>query len=109
MCREKDMDVTFVELVVWIIVGALAGSLTGLVVTRKRQGFGRYSNLGIGLAGALIGGFVFDVLKIDLGLANVEVTLEDVLSAFVGSLFFLAALRYALSLYRERVSSRAKT
>jgi uncharacterized membrane protein YeaQ/YmgE (transglycosylase-associated protein family) len=101
------MDVTLVELVVWIIVGALAGSLAGLVVTRTKQGFGRYVNLGIGLAGALIGGFLFDLLRIDLGLANISVSLQDVVSAFVGSLLFLVALRYGRGLYRKRTVDRA--
>lgn len=75
------MDVTIVELMVWLIVGVLAGSLAGLVVTRKKEGFGKFANLGIGLAGALIGGFLFDILKIDLGLANISVSLQDLLSA----------------------------
>lgn len=100
------MEVTLVELVVWVIIGALAGSLAGLVVTRTKQGFGRYVNLGIGLAGALIGGFLFDLLRIDLGLANISVSLQDVVSAFVGSLLFLAALSYGRVLYRKRKAAR---
>ena len=28
------------EIVTWIIVGAIAGSLTGLLVKRRKQGFG---------------------------------------------------------------------
>ena len=64
------MEVTVVELVVWLIVGMLAGSLTGLVVTRKKDGFGRFANLGVGLASALLGDFLFDILKIGLGLAT---------------------------------------
>ncbi len=100
--KGKMVEVTLVELLVWLIVGMLAGSLTGLVVTRKKEGFGRYTNLGVGLAGALIGGFLFDVLKIDLGLANISVSLQDLLSAFVGSLLFLAAYVYGRRWYRER-------
>lgn len=82
---EVTTEVTVTEVVVWIIVDALAGSLAGLVVTRKKEGFGKYSNLGIGMAGALIGGFLFDVLKIDLGLANISISLQDPVAAFVGS------------------------
>ena len=96
------MEVTVVELVVWLIVGMLAGSLTGLVVTRKKDGFGRFANLGVGLAGALIGGFLFDILKIDLGLANISISLQDLVSAFVGSLLFLVAFVYGRRWYRER-------
>ena len=96
------MEVTVVELVVWLIVGLLAGSVAGLVVTRKREGFGKFANLGIGLVGALIGGFLFDILKIDLGLANISVSLQDLLAAFVGSLLFLAALVCGRRWYRKR-------
>jgi uncharacterized membrane protein YeaQ/YmgE (transglycosylase-associated protein family) len=103
------MDVTPAEVVVWLIVGALAGSLAGMAVTRKKEGFGRYANLGVGLVGALIGGFVFDLLKVDLGLANIAVSVEDVLSAFVGSLLFLAVLWYILRLRRRRTASKIKT
>ena len=87
------MDVTLGEITVWLIVGALAGSLAGFVVTRKKGGFGRYANLGLGLVGALIGGLIFDVLNIDLGLGQLSVSFEDLLSAFLGSLIFLGALR----------------
>jgi hypothetical protein len=45
------MRLTWDEIVVWLIVGALAGALVGMVVTRKREGFGHWANLGIGLVG----------------------------------------------------------
>mgnify|MGYP001823767113 CR=1 FL=1 len=101
------MEVSIVKIVVWIIVGALAGSLVGLAVTRKRQGFGRLANLGLGLVGALIGGFLFDVLRIDLGLASVSVSLHDLVAAFVGSLLFLAALTFARRRYAKSVATQA--
>ena len=96
------MNETLVELVVWIIVGMLAGSLTGLAVKRKREGFGRLVNLGIGMAGALIGGFLFDFLKIDLGMANISVSLQDIVAAFLGSLIFLAILFYVRRWYQGK-------
>ncbi|MGW8265350.1 MAG: GlsB/YeaQ/YmgE family stress response membrane protein [Longimicrobiales bacterium] len=88
------MAVTLLELMVWLIVGLLAGSLAGLVITRKKKGFGRFSNLGVGLAGALIGGLLFDLLKLDLGLADISISLQDIVSAFVGSLLFLGVLHF---------------
>jgi uncharacterized membrane protein YeaQ/YmgE (transglycosylase-associated protein family) len=81
------------EVITWLIVGALAGSLAGMVVKRQRARFGRLLNLGIGLVGALIGGFLFKVLHIDLGLVGaITVTSEEVVAAFVGALIFLAVL-----------------
>ena len=96
------MNETLVELVVWIIIGMLAGSLTGLAVKRNKKGFGWYINLGIGMAGALIGGFLFEILKIDLGLANISVSLQDVVAAFVGSLIFLAGLFFGRQWYQNK-------
>ncbi len=53
------MKITIDQINVWLIVGALAGSITGKVVKRAKEGFGRFTNLGIGLIGALIGGSIF--------------------------------------------------
>ena len=86
------MNVTLNEIIVWLIVGALAGSLVGMIVRRQKAGFGRFGNLGVGLVGALIGGLLFKLLNIDLGFGKIAITLEDLLSAFIGSLLFLAVL-----------------
>lgn len=99
------MDVTITELVTWIIVGALAGSLAGMVVKRRKEGLGRFSNLGIGLAGAVIGGFLFDLLKIDLGLMDIKISLGDVTAAFVGALIFWVG---GLWILRARQKKRSK-
>ena len=96
------MNITLTDLLVWIVVGMIAGSLAGVAVKRKKEGFGRYMNLGIGLVGALIGGFLFDLLRIDLGLQNVTISLQDIVSAFVGSLLFLVALFYVRSWYKKK-------
>lgn len=103
------MQITISEFIVWLVVGALAGSLTGIVVTRKKGGFGRYVNLGIGLVGALIGGLVFDLFKIDLGLGSLAITFEDLLSAFVGSLFFLAILWFLMRSHRKKKANKILT
>ena len=86
------MSITLGEIVIWVIVGALAGSLTGSVVTRTKQGFGWFKNLMVGLVGAVIGGLLFNLLKIDFGLGELKVTFEDVLAAFVGALLFVFVL-----------------
>jgi uncharacterized membrane protein YeaQ/YmgE (transglycosylase-associated protein family) len=44
------------QFIVWIIVGLIAGSLTGFLITWQREGFGLLRNLGVGLVGALVGG-----------------------------------------------------
>ena len=87
------LNISLSQWVTWLIIGALAGSLAGLVVKRNRQGFGHFTNLGIGLAGALIGGVIFRLLGLDFGLGAVSVSLEDLVAAFLGSLLFLVILR----------------
>ena len=103
------MEITIIEVVVWLVVGALAGSLTGIVITRKKEGFGRYANLGVGLVGALLGGLVFDLFNIDLGLGELAISFEDMLSAFIGCLLFLAVLWYLQKKRREKSSLKIET
>lgn len=82
----------FSQIIVWIIVGLLGGSLAGLVTTRERRGFGMLRNLGLGLAGALIGGLLFRLLGLFQGLDRISISLRDVVAALIGSLIVLAAL-----------------
>ncbi len=86
------MNVTVGELLVWLIVGGLAGSVVGVVVTRKKTGFGLWKNLAVGLAGAVVGGLLFNLFRIDLGLGDLAVTFEDLISALLGSLLLLLAI-----------------
>jgi len=86
------MNVTVSQIIVWLIVGTLAGSITGIVVKGTKEGFGRFTNLGIGLMGALIGGSIFRAFNIDLGLGDLSISFQEVLAAFLGSLVFLLLL-----------------
>ena len=74
------------KIVVWLIIGAFAGTLAGRMVTLRREGFGRWTNIGIGMLGAVVGGFLFGLLNINLGLGDLKISFQDLISAFVGSL-----------------------
>ena len=87
------MDITLSNIITWLIVGALVGDLVGRVVKRKKEGFGWFKNTLIGLVGALIGGVIWKVLKLDLNLSNVSVSLEDVVAASIGAVLFLIGVR----------------
>jgi uncharacterized membrane protein YeaQ/YmgE (transglycosylase-associated protein family) len=88
-----DINITLDQLIVWGIIGILAGSLAGMFLKRTQTGLvGLFSKLVIGLMGALIGGFLFDVLNLNLGLGQMTIAFEDLLAAFVGSLIFLVVL-----------------
>jgi uncharacterized membrane protein YeaQ/YmgE (transglycosylase-associated protein family) len=80
------------QIVVWIVVGLLGGSLAGLITTWDRKGFGLLRNLAVGLAGALIGGFIFRVLGLLPGLDKFAISLRDVVAAVVGSLLVLTGV-----------------
>lgn len=80
------------QLIVWVIIGLLGGSLAGLIANRQRAGFGLLRNLGLGLVGALIGGFLFRMLNLWPELALVAISLRDVVAAVAGSFIVLAVL-----------------
>jgi uncharacterized membrane protein YeaQ/YmgE (transglycosylase-associated protein family) len=84
------MSATFGEILVWIIVGGLSGSLLGMLAKRSKEGYGRFRNVLLGMAGALVGGVLFNVLEIDLGLGDLSISFEDLIAAFVGSVVVLA-------------------
>jgi uncharacterized membrane protein YeaQ/YmgE (transglycosylase-associated protein family) len=80
------------KIIVWLVIGALAGTLAGRLVTFSKQGLGKWTNVGLGMVGALVGGFLFWLLNIDLGLGELKITFEDLIAAFVGSLLCVAGL-----------------
>jgi uncharacterized membrane protein YeaQ/YmgE (transglycosylase-associated protein family) len=52
-------------IIVWIIVGAVAGWLAGQVV--KGGGFGLGGDIVVGIVGAIIAGWLFPYLGVELG------------------------------------------
>jgi len=82
---------TLGKIIVWLIVGAIAGTLASRLVTFSKEGFGKWMNLGIGMLGAVVGGFLFGLLNINLGLGEIKITFEDLISAFAGSLLCIVA------------------
>lgn len=88
------MQIALDQIIVWLIIGALAGSLAGMVVRRRKSGFGAVTNLLVGLVGALLGGFLVRFFRLDLGLGSISVSLGDVAAAFIGSLLFVVLARW---------------
>ncbi len=73
----------------WLIGGALAGTTVGLIVKRKKEGFGRFLNLAIGLAGGVIGGVIFESFNLTHMLKEFRVSARDIIGAIAGSLVLL--------------------
>lgn len=86
------MAITMSQIIVWLIIGLLGGTLAGAVVRWQREGFGWWTNLGIGLVGALVGGALFRLFGIWPGLESISISLRDVVSAVIGSMLFLGGL-----------------
>ncbi|HEU6447525.1 MAG TPA: GlsB/YeaQ/YmgE family stress response membrane protein [Verrucomicrobiae bacterium] len=69
----------------FILIGLVAGFLAGAVV--KGRGFGFLGNIIIGVIGAVLGGFLFNLF----GLAATNL-LGNLISAFVGAVVLLLLL-----------------
>ena len=68
-------------LIVWLIVGAIAGWLSGVIV--KGGGFGLLGDIVVGIIGAFFGGWLLPKLGIHLGAGLVAVIISATLGAVV--------------------------
>jgi uncharacterized membrane protein YeaQ/YmgE (transglycosylase-associated protein family) len=69
------------SLLVFLIVGAIAGWLAGLLV--KGYGFGLLGNIVVGVVGAFIAGWLFPTLGISLGTGIVAAIIHAVIGAVI--------------------------
>ncbi|MEP9386695.1 GlsB/YeaQ/YmgE family stress response membrane protein [Mesorhizobium sp. KR9-304] len=69
------------SLLVFLIVGAIAGWLAGLLV--KGYGFGLLGNIVVGVVGALIAGWLFPTLGISLGSGIAAAIIHAVIGAVI--------------------------
>jgi uncharacterized membrane protein YeaQ/YmgE (transglycosylase-associated protein family) len=82
------MDIT--NLLIWIIVGAVAGWLASIVMkTNSSQGL--LSDIIVGILGGLIGGFVLNALGVGGAVSGINIT--SILVAFIGAIILLAVMR----------------
>lgn len=54
-----------VNLILWILFGALAGWLASIIMGRNAE-MGALANIVVGIVGALIGGFIMNLFGVDL-------------------------------------------
>src|SRR5512144_738376 len=74
----------------WIVVGAIAGWLSGQVM--KGRGFGLLGDIIVGIVGGLIGGFLADVLfKVPHAVNGFNLT--SILVAFLGAVVLIIVVR----------------
>lgn len=71
------------QLIVLVIVGAVAGWLAGVVM--KGKGIGLIGNIVVGVLGAFVGGWLFGVLGLSVG----GEWIGPIVTAFVGAVLLL--------------------
>jgi uncharacterized membrane protein YeaQ/YmgE (transglycosylase-associated protein family) len=74
-------------IIIWLIVGAIAGWLAGMVV--KGGGFGLIGDIIVGIIGAVIAGWLLPRLGIVIGTGFVAAIID----AFIGAVILLIILR----------------
>lgn len=79
-----------VNIIVWIIVGAIAGWLASIVMKTNRQQ-GLMTDIIVGILGGFIGGFLLNALNVGGGVTGLN--LASILTAFIGAVVLLALIR----------------
>jgi uncharacterized membrane protein YeaQ/YmgE (transglycosylase-associated protein family) len=75
---------TIFDLIAWIVLGAIAGWLAGLIV--GGHGLGVIGTIVLGIVGALVGGFLVSALGLPTGGAELgEINLISILVAVIGA------------------------
>ena len=73
--------------IIWIIVGAIAGWLAGMVV--KGGGFGLIGDIVVGIVGAIIAGWLLPQLGIVIGGGMIAAIID----AFMGAVILLVIIK----------------
>jgi len=72
---------TLEVILIWLLVGAIAGWLAGLIV--RGGGFGLVGDILVGIVGAVIGGWLLPRLGVTLGVGIISTIATAVIGAVV--------------------------
>ena len=75
------------DLIIWLIIGAVAGWLAGLIM--KGRGFGLVGNVVVGIVGAVIAGFVLPRIGVSIGGG----TIASIVNAVIGACILLFVIQ----------------
>jgi uncharacterized membrane protein YeaQ/YmgE (transglycosylase-associated protein family) len=78
-------------LIIWLIVGGVAGWLASIVMKTNKSG-NLLTNIVVGIIGGFIGGWVLDLIAGGGGVTGLNIA--SILTAFIGSVILLAVLRF---------------
>jgi uncharacterized membrane protein YeaQ/YmgE (transglycosylase-associated protein family) len=85
--QQQEIGMPVDTLLIWLLVGAIAGWLAGTIV--KGGGFGLLGDIVVGIVGAFVGGWLLPRLGIHFGVGVVSV----IASATIGAVVLLLILR----------------
>ena len=74
------------SVIAWVVIGAIAGWLAGLIV--RGAGFGLIGNIVIGMIGALVASWLLPQLGVSLGGS----AFRDIVNATIGAVIILIIL-----------------
>lgn len=74
-------------LIIWLLIGAVAGWLAGIIV--KGYGFGLLGNIVVGIVGSFIGGWLFG----QFGLFTGSGIVGTIIGATIGAVILLLLIR----------------
>jgi uncharacterized membrane protein YeaQ/YmgE (transglycosylase-associated protein family) len=81
------------EIVAWVIMGMLVGSMAGMMTSMKPTGLGKLGRLLLGLAGAFLGGIVVRVTGLDFGWGPVLIRYEELFVSLLGAVLLIVVAR----------------
>lgn len=79
-----------VSLIVWIVVGALAGWVASMIMKTDAQ-MGALANIVVGIVGALLGGWLVGLFGVEV--ADGELSIPSILTAILGACVLLGLLK----------------
>ncbi len=83
---------TLYSILAWLVIGGVAGWLASMVMkTNRRQG--TVMDIIVGIIGAFVGGALLEAMNLSSGATISGFNLPSLLTAFVGAVVLLGALR----------------
>ncbi|HMA55777.1 MAG TPA: GlsB/YeaQ/YmgE family stress response membrane protein [Pseudolabrys sp.] len=79
---------TIEALIIWLVIGAVAGWLAGLIM--KGYGFGLVGNIVVGIVGSIIAGWLLP----RIGFVLVGGIIADIINAVIGAVILLAVIGF---------------
>jgi uncharacterized membrane protein YeaQ/YmgE (transglycosylase-associated protein family) len=85
---NKEIKMDALSIILWLVVGAIAGWIAGELM--RGRGFGLIGNIIVGIVGAVIGGLLFGALNIGPGMGIIGSLITAIIGAVI--LLFIVGL-----------------